>query len=237
MVWTECMDEWMPTISALLQPTSEVKAIVSRLFGLGILPSYLDFSKLPKKEEKTRTTTPCMTLYWTTSRDLTTVPPHLILWGGWMFTSDRLMLYISWDTVAYQKYLLNSHWSRLKQKQLDTACTTSKENNTHSTRVLLLLPLFLYNGHCFKHRLFIGNVFRPEFTSSLKKLIVRTCMWVVQLCILFACAYIGLCWLYCIVLVLSSFKTWDLKLKTKKSTVLDFLHQMLKGSLWYYHAA
>lgn len=144
------MDEWMPTISALLQPTSEVKAIVSRLSGLGKLSSYIDFIK-QKKWEKQEPQLHAWILYWTTSGDL---PPSPLGQGLDVYVEQNQCCYISWDTVAYQKYLLKSHWSRIKQKQLDSAQHATQARKT----ILILLEFsFLPAETCTRNS--IGYVF------------------------------------------------------------------------------
>lgn len=135
----------MPTISALLQPTSEVKAIVSRLSGLGKLSSYIDFIKQKNEKNKNHNSMheSSIELHLEISRHLLSLP---LGQGPDVYVEQNQCCYISWDTVAYQKYLLKSHWSRIKTEaaRLRSACNTSKENNTHSPRVQLPSSRNLY---------------------------------------------------------------------------------------------
>lgn len=145
MVWTECMDEWMPTISALLQPTSEVKAIVSRLSGLGKLPSYIDFIK-QKKWEKQEPQLHAWILYWTTSGDL---PPSSVAapraGAGCLCRTESMLLHFlghrSLPEIPPQISLVKN---KTEAARLRSACNTSKENNTHSPQVQLPSSRNLY---------------------------------------------------------------------------------------------
>lgn len=143
----------MPTISALLQPTSEVKAIVSRLSGLGKLSSYIDFIKQKNEKNKNHNSMheSSIELHLEISCHLLSLP---LGQGPDVYVEQNRCCYISWDTVAYQKYLLKSHWSRIKQKQLDSAQHATQARKT----ILILLEFsFLPAETCTRNS--IGYVF------------------------------------------------------------------------------
>lgn len=145
----------MPTISALLQPTSEVKAIVSRLSGLGKLSSYIDFIKQKNEKNKNHNSMheSSIELHLEISRHLLSLP---LGQGPDVYVEQNRCCYISWDTVAYQKYLLKSHWSRIKQKQLDSAQHATQARKT----ILILLEFsFLPAETCTRNSIGYVNCF------------------------------------------------------------------------------
>lgn len=76
--------------------------------------------------------------------------------GPDVYVEQNRCCYISWDTVAYQKYLLKSHWSRIKQKQLDSAQHATQARKT----ILILLEFsFLPAETCTRNSIGYVNCF------------------------------------------------------------------------------